>query len=127
VSHKARLLFEVILATIVTINGFTNGIRCGSATEATGDLFPDANRNAVAIVRIYVVSDGSGDDVAWVYETEARERVTEAGYFLKPADALALGLPEDPSNRPGFLGPYRAFDKTRFNFRLCADGTIRRR
>lgn len=111
----------------MTINGFTNGIRCGSATEATGDLFPDANRNAVTIVRTYLVTDGNGSDVAWVYETKTGERVTEAGSLLKPADALALGLPEEPRNRPGFLGQYRAFDKTRFNVTLCADGTLRRR
>ena len=92
----------------------------------TGDLYPDANRKAVPIVRIYLVRDDNEDDVAWVYETKTGERVTEASYLLKSADALALGLPVEPRSRPGFLGPYREFNKTRFKLSLCADGTLRR-
>ena len=120
-------MFDAVLAVLVTINGFTNGLRCGSATEVTGDVYPGVDRVAVIIARIYSVVDAAGSDVAWVYQSQSGSRVTEASQLLKSQDAKALGLPVDARNRSGLLVPYRGFDLNRFKIKLCADGKARRK
>jgi len=120
--RKARSLFEAVLAVAVFIDGFLNGVRCGNATEVTGYLYPGRNRTAIIITRIYSVVDAAGSEVAWVYLGNTGERVTEASPFLKARDAKTMGLPVDIRNRPGYLAPYRSFDRRRFQTKLCADG-----
>lgn len=120
-------MFNAVLAVVVIINGFTNGLRCGSATEVTGDVFPGVNREPVIIARIYSVVDAAGSDVAWVYQSQSGSRVTEASQLLKSQDAKAFGLPVDASNRSGLLAPYRALNLNRLKIKLCADGEARRK
>ena len=100
-------------------HAFVNGIRCGSAAGATGDIFPTPNDSGM-IVRIDTLQDSSGKIVGYLYHAIKGTQVFEATPAMSRADAAYLGAASEPRLRSGVFAQLKRLPPD-LSAKPCAD------